>query len=316
VGYFPFNDKNGDRVYFAEDWARYFADFIGNGIYPKPSNGLQVLAGSGMTVKINPGTGFINGYTFWSDTETDLTMANADGTLGRVDRIVLRWSKADRNITISILQGAYGKNPVATTLTRSADIWEIALADVAIGKGLTTITQAQITDDRYVTALCGICTGLITQIDASTITAQFDEFFAQYKAQITEDESTKWDEFTVWFNSMKDQLSTDAAGNLQNEIDAITEKEFLDVYGLCTKTTSIDKTDGVTTKITESDSSSSTNTITAVTTFTRSSSGETTQIQTVVTPTTGSYYYTKTAVFATTTTGKTITESYTKTAKA
>ena len=115
---------------------------------------------------------------------------------------------------------------------------------------------------------------------------------------------------------IKGQPSTDAAGKIQLEIDAITEKEFLDVYGLCTKTTSIDKTDGVTTKITESDSSSSTNTITAVTTFTRNSSGETTQIQTVVTPTTGNYYYTKTAVFATTTTGKTITESYTKTAKA
>ena len=312
MGYFPFNDKNGDRVYFAEDWARYFADFIGNGIYPNPSNGLQVLAGSGMTVKINPGTGFINGYTFWSDTETDLTMTNADGTLGRVDRIVLRWSKADRNITISILQGTYGKNPVATTLTRSADIWEIALADVAIGKGLTTITQAQITDDRYVTALCGICTGLITQIDASTITAQFDEFFAQYKAQITEDESTKWDEFTVWFNSMKDQLSTDAAGNLQNEIDTAAELEFRRFYGQANMVTDFTRnTDG---SIASSTATNSDESVTAVTTFTRSTDGSISKIVTVATQTAGSFKYTQTSVFTRNTDGsiKTITDSYKK----
>ena len=33
-----------DRVYKAEDWAWYFATFIANGIFPKPSDGLQVVA--------------------------------------------------------------------------------------------------------------------------------------------------------------------------------------------------------------------------------------------------------------------------------
>ena len=36
------------RVYKAEDWAWYFATFIANGIFPKPSDGLQVVAYSGM----------------------------------------------------------------------------------------------------------------------------------------------------------------------------------------------------------------------------------------------------------------------------
>ena len=44
----PFNailvDEEYDRVYKAEDWAWYFATFIANGVFPKPSDGLQVIA--------------------------------------------------------------------------------------------------------------------------------------------------------------------------------------------------------------------------------------------------------------------------------
>ena len=52
----PFNavavDGEYDRVYKAEDWAWYFATFIANGIFPKPSDGLQVVAYSGMEIRL------------------------------------------------------------------------------------------------------------------------------------------------------------------------------------------------------------------------------------------------------------------------
>ena len=61
----PFNavavDGEYDRVYKAEDWAWYFATFIANGIFPKPSDGLQVVAYSGMEIRVNAGYAFING---------------------------------------------------------------------------------------------------------------------------------------------------------------------------------------------------------------------------------------------------------------
>lgn len=64
----PFNavavDGEYDRVYKAEDWAWYFATFIANGIFPKPSDGLQVVAYSGMEIRVNAGYAFINGYAF------------------------------------------------------------------------------------------------------------------------------------------------------------------------------------------------------------------------------------------------------------
>lgn len=34
-----FNSVSHDRTYKAEDWAEYFASFIGNGVFPRPFDG-------------------------------------------------------------------------------------------------------------------------------------------------------------------------------------------------------------------------------------------------------------------------------------
>lgn len=91
----PFNavavDGEYDRVYKAEDWAWYFATFIANGIFPKPSDGLQVVAYSGMEIKVNAGYAFINGYAFRNPATLSVTLDTAEGALNRVDRVVVRW---------------------------------------------------------------------------------------------------------------------------------------------------------------------------------------------------------------------------------
>lgn len=91
----PFNavavDGEYDRVYKAEDWAWYFATFIANGIFPKPSDGLQVVAYSGMEIRVNAGYAFINGYAFRNPATLSVTLDTAEGALNRVDRVVVRW---------------------------------------------------------------------------------------------------------------------------------------------------------------------------------------------------------------------------------
>ncbi len=54
-----FNSSQGDRVYKAEDWADYFSSFIGNGVFPNPSSGLQVMALTGMEVTVRIGKAWI-----------------------------------------------------------------------------------------------------------------------------------------------------------------------------------------------------------------------------------------------------------------
>ena len=57
-----------DRVYGAEDYARYFSSFIGNGVFPNPSDNLKVIAdGKDMKIIIKAGKAWINGYYYEND---------------------------------------------------------------------------------------------------------------------------------------------------------------------------------------------------------------------------------------------------------
>lgn len=164
----PFNavydGENYDRVYKAEDWAWYFATFIANGIFPKPSDGLQVIAYSGMEIKVNAGFAFINGYAFKNPASHSIRLDMAEGALNRVDRVVVRWDLPQRDIYIAVLKGTPSAKPQPTAVTRSTEIWELALADIYVGKGVTKIQTKDITDQRFNSSVCGIVTGTVGNI--------------------------------------------------------------------------------------------------------------------------------------------------------
>lgn len=101
------------------------------------------------------------------------------------------------------------------------------------------------------------------------------------------------------------------AEDLETEEAARIQADFENLYGLCTKNTTIGTNLQGNREITEVDTA---NSITAVTTIVQTSATAKT-ITTVVTPTDGDYIYTKTTVITDTAGGKTIAESYTKTAQ-
>lgn len=208
-GFFP--DVNGDREYTTDFLADWVKSFISNGVY----NGeLAVTAGDGMTVKIPAGRAWINGYYYHNDSELTLAIASADGVLARKDTVVLRWDVNARNITAQVLTGTFASNPVAPKIVRNSEQYDLKLAEISIPAGTTKITQSLITDCRLDNDVCGIVHAVIDQIDTSTLMSQLDDWAAQYK-------EGKDSEFTAWFDAIKDQLSTDAAGHLQNQIDNI-----------------------------------------------------------------------------------------------
>lgn len=213
----PFNSINADRPYKAEDWAWYFGTFIGNGVFPKPETGLQVVANEGMKITVNEGKAFINGYAFKNPSNYEITLDTADGALARIDRVVVRWDLVNRDMYIEVLKGTVSASPVAQAITRDTETYDLVLADIYVGKGVTSIAQANITDQRFNTSICGIVKGTVEEIDTSVITAQFEDFVKTYQ-----DEQLA--EFEEWVESIKDVLNESAAGNLQLQIDEHTEK--------------------------------------------------------------------------------------------
>ena len=213
----PFNAIDHDRVYKAEDWAWYFATFIANGVFPKPSDGLQVIAYSGMEIKVNAGYAFINGYAFRNPASHTITLDTAEGAQNRVDSVVVRWDLPQRDIYLAVLKGTPSAKPQATAVTRTTEIWELALADIYVGKGVTAIRTANITDQRFNSSVCGIVKGTVEEIDASVLTKQFTDFFSIYSQAVL-------DEFSVYKRDMEKYLK-DIAGVYQEYINK-TENLF------------------------------------------------------------------------------------------
>ena len=156
-----FNSSGGDRVYNAADFAGYFGKLVSNGIFTKTADNLQVIAATGMNIKVQAGSAWIDGYSYENTDALTLAVSTADGINPRIDRVVLRWSAVDRNIQLAVKAGAAAANPSAPALTRNSNVYELGLADIAVGKGVTTVIAGNITDTRLNTSLCGTVNSLI-----------------------------------------------------------------------------------------------------------------------------------------------------------
>ena len=245
-----FNSVSHDRTYKAEDWAEYFASFIGNGIFPVPSTGLQVVAGSGMNVTVRAGKAWINGYFYQNTGDLTVQLATADGQLNRIDRIVVQWNLTNRTITTKVKSSGFSASPSAPAVQRDADIFELVLADVFVAAGVTAITQSRITDQRLNTSLCGVVAAVVDQIDTAAFNAQLQAWFAEYESLSEEQynslasymaslklqgnvqydafeqhmadfETQAEADFNTWFDGLQAVLDENAVSNLTNITNAL-----------------------------------------------------------------------------------------------
>ena len=209
-----FNSVSHDRTYKAEDWAEYFASFIGNGVFPVPSTGLQVVANDGMKLNVKTGKAWINGYFYFNTGDLAVELDTADGQLNRIDRVVVRWDLTNRVMSVKVKSSSFSASPTAPALQRDADVYELALADIYVGAGVTAITQSKITDQRLNTSLCGVVAAVVQQIDTAAFNAQLQAWFAEYQSLSAAD-------FNAWFNGLQTVLDDNAATNLLNITNAL-----------------------------------------------------------------------------------------------
>lgn len=211
---FPFDNKSAseqDRNITSDIFADYLKRIVGtNGIFAELGTKGFVQAGEGMTVIVNPVDGFIEGRLFAEDKPRTLQI-QASGELDRIDSVVARLDKAQRLIDLYVVKGTASSNPVAPKLTRTAGIYELGLANIFVAKLTTTIQQHRITDTRLDSERCGIVP-IFGSVDTTTI-------YEQIQSDLKNFQTVNEADFTKWFEKIKGQLSTDAAGKLQLQID-------------------------------------------------------------------------------------------------
>ena len=203
-----------------KEYRNLFLKYFTEGVFPNPSDNFQIVENSTQGALVKKGYANVRGVLIELKQDTPIIFEQAD-SLDRIDRVVLRHddTKSVRYADVVILKGSPSNSPQAPNITRDETIWDIVLADVRIRKNSSNVTQAQITDRRLDSELCGIVAGTIKEVDTTTLYNQIQSDLSQFK----ENEQA---EFLEWFEKIKGQLGEDQAGNLQlqvNELDARTD---------------------------------------------------------------------------------------------
>ena len=191
-------DGSYDRTYDANDISNYLGGLVSDGVVQSSADALQVsVEQASMQVQIRPGRAFLNNRWFTADSVITLPLTRAHGTLSRITAVALHFDEVNREVIPVCIDGTLASSPTAPQL----DDKYLLLALVAVPANPSNLSHITVTDSRkFVHAL---------------VNYDFDQSVLQ-KEYIKA--------FNAWFEGIKNQLGTDAAGNLQNQINALNPK--------------------------------------------------------------------------------------------
>ena len=113
-----------------------------------------------------------------------LQLDPADGTLSRIDVVVLRLDK-DNNAPQTLLRkGAFSNAPTFTAPVRDTHADEIYVASILVQPGAVKILQADITDLRMDENVCGVMRDGITGIPTAQLQKQAQQLIEQLRTEL------------------------------------------------------------------------------------------------------------------------------------
>ena len=211
-----YNSLNGDRKYFTREISQLFNALIKDGIFMHIGTHFEVTEGEGMSVNVGIGLAWFNSTWTLNDAPLPISPEESDLLLTRIDALVLEVDESvgSRANAIKFVKGTPSAQPKKPALTNTAEVHQYALAYITIKAGVTSITQSDI-ENNIGMEDCPFVTGILETVDISSLISQWE---SQFNDWMNGNET----EFDEWFEHIKGQLGTDAAGNLQNQIDEIS----------------------------------------------------------------------------------------------
>lgn len=208
-----FNSQNGDRIYSTYQISEFLDGLVEDGIYKNINDGnhlgFQVyeLSTPGMGVNVGMGRAWFNQTWTYNSSSYEVLLSPSSAILSRIDAICLRIDKTreGRNNSIVVVEGDAASEPEKPEVVNSSGIYNYILAWVSVPAGTSSISNANIENN------IGIGIPFIKGVVEEGITTE--ELLTQWKG-----------EFDEWFDYMKDQLSEDAAGHLQQEVDNLQDE--------------------------------------------------------------------------------------------
>nr|DAF83548.1 MAG TPA: Receptor Binding Protein [Caudoviricetes sp.] len=325
-----YNSFNHDRKYNSIQISMIFDGIISDGIYATIGEAMVVKATSeDNTVVVGPGRGWFDHTWNYNDADLPVNAPISDVLLKRIDALVIDVNANEnyRENKIMWVQGTPSSNPVRPTMINTLERHQYPLCYIERKPNVEKILQADITN-MVGSSECPFVTGILQTINIDQLLLQwkdqwaqfviayekmaeewmddqkadFEAYYTEFKRQMDAFEAASGKEFNDWFASIQDIFDGSVAGHLQNEINQITETEFLRYYGLINSVTVIDdSTNTITTTTSEA---------TETTRFASNTDGET--ITTTIIMASGNYDYVKTTTIIPQSNGDRIETAYIK----
>lgn len=146
----PFDTAGVGLPVLEDQWSRMARNWQVSGVDGGLGSAVLAVSGNstGMQVTIPVGEAEVRGHHYQNTTPIVLTgFASNGGGSNRIDRVVLKLDPSANSVVAAIHAGTVGAGPPALTQT-DAGIYEMPLALVTIGPGVSTIRAQDVADDR------------------------------------------------------------------------------------------------------------------------------------------------------------------------
>ena len=153
----PFENQDTTETQYSELFKRLQND----GVAGDPATNILRVTGdsTGMNVKVAAGFAIVRGHIYQNTAQITLSITAASAQ-PRIDLVVLELDPTGNAIVAKVIDGTPAATPAAPTLTQTNDaIYQLAIASVAVGSNVTTISAANVTDARpFIGAQWGVWT--------------------------------------------------------------------------------------------------------------------------------------------------------------
>lgn len=195
-----------------------------SGVYSSNNNFAISITGS-RQVTISPGLAWINNGNFRGKSVVNTAPENvsipvADGTLNRIDLIVLRFDASANKTVFAVKSGEPAISPVAPKVSRETELYELGLYTISVTSGSVSIIESDISSVMLDETYCGIMRDGVTGIPTAQLQTQAEALITELRqhfgaivganAQITSDGGDP---------KINIDLITDNSGNITFEFD-------------------------------------------------------------------------------------------------
>ena len=216
-----FNSVNHDRLYDAEQFGSLFDGIINDGVYEHVGDAFEVTPNSDVNDSVIVGTGraWFNHTWILNNAQYSITLNPPNLVAPRYDAIALDIDRRDsvRKNSIVVVEGTPASDPQYPSMVNEELHSQYPIAYIRMNPGNSDIISTSDITYNVGKSSCPLVTGPLEVIND-------DNFFSQMNASFTEFKNDLDQEFTTWFEGIKELIEDLNIGkiNLVNSVDNVT----------------------------------------------------------------------------------------------